>query len=291
MSKKLAPTVPLILLLTEMGRLKAASKLKDDAAAKHLGCAPSKISRLLGGETKWLPGDAKLLAEFHGAEPELVEVLVDLARNYGQKGDWTAYSDLYSESFRFYADLERHARRLRQAQSEIIPGLMQTVDFRRALQAAPGPFDSSSAHNELAIQAMLARQSILEGEDPPVVAFVLSESCLLAAYGGHAVMRAQLNHLMAIAQRPNVQLQVLPLDPRDGVRGASLNFCVLHVPWHSLLSPLDVVYVEGYDDARYIDDHTKVDKYEELFSSLQAAALGPVDSIEFIGAVADKYYN
>ncbi|WP_175482757.1 Scr1 family TA system antitoxin-like transcriptional regulator [Actinokineospora iranica] len=56
-----------------------------------------------------------------------------------------------------------------------------------------------------------------------------------------------------------------------------------------IANPLDFVYVEQYDDARYLDDHDRVEAYEQLWGYLQAAALGPLDSIEFIGTAADQY--
>lgn len=283
-----AQTVPLLMLVNELRRLKEASGIKDAEAARHLGCQPSKINRIMLGQSKVAPGDAKLLGELYGASPELIEVMLDLARNLGQKGDWTSYRDLYSESFRLLVDLERYASRLRQVQSEIIPGLLQTEAYRRAMQEAPTPFHGK-LDVESALQALRYRQSILDRENPPSVSFVLSESCLRRAYGGAAVMRQQLQRLVERADRPNVQLQVLPFDNSDPVLYASLNFCLIHVPGPGVANPLDFVYVEQYDDARYLDEHDRVEAYEQLWGYIQAAALGPVDSVEFIGKVTEEH--
>lgn len=286
----IAHTVPLLMLINELNRLKDSSGIKDAEAARHLGCQPSKINRILLGQSKISVGDTKLLGELYGASPELVEVMLDLARNLGQKGDWTSYRDLFRESFRLLVDLEHHASRLRQVQSEIIPGLLQTEEYRRALQEAPRPF-----HGRLdvdgEIHALRYRQSILTRDDPapPTVSFALSESCLRRAYGSNEVMREQMLRLIEIADYPNVQLQVLPFDGNDPILYASLDFCLIHVPGPGIANPLDFVYVEQYDDARYLDDHDRVEAYEQLWGYLQAAALGPQDSTEFIGKVADQY--
>jgi len=281
-------TVPLLMLLNELTRLKKTSGIKDAEAARHLGCQPSKINRIMLGQSKVSPGDAKMLGELYGAGPELIEVMVDLARNLGQKGDWTSYRDLYRESFRMLLDLEHYSSRIRQVQSEIVPGLLQTENYLRALAEAPTPFGTRQNIEDV-IQARRYRQSVLTCETPSTVSFVLSESSLRRVYGDREVMREQLLRLNELADLSNVQLQVLPFDNTSPVIYASLNFCLVHVPGPGIAAPLDFVYVEQYDDARYLDNHDRIEAYEQLWGYIQAAALGPVDSLEFIGKVAEQY--
>lgn len=281
-------TVPLLMLVNELNRLKETSGIKDVAAARHLGCQPSKINRIMLGQSKISPGDAKLLCELYGASPELIDVMLDLARNLGQKGDWTSYRDVYSESFRMLLDLEYYASRIRQVQSEIIPGLLQTDRYVQVLHEAPTPFGSRINIDDV-LAARRQRQAVLTKANPPTFSFVLSESCLRRVYGDAAVMREQLHTLTEIADLPNVQLQVLPFENTDPVIYASLSFAVIHVPGPGIVSPLDFVYVEQYDDARYLDNPARVEKYEQLWGYIQAAALGPVDSLKFIGKVAEQY--
>ncbi|MEV0702653.1 DUF5753 domain-containing protein [Saccharopolyspora sp. NPDC050389] len=282
-------TVPLLMLINELNRLKAESKVSDPEAAQHLGCAATKINRILTMTSKPTAGDVRLLAEKYGASPELVEVLMDLARNLGRKGDWTSYRAVYAESMRLLVDLERSSSRIRQVQPEIVPGLLQTDDYIRALHEAPTPFGVKSNVDDV-IQARRERQSILARDhNPPMLSFVLSESCLRRVYGGRDVMRGQMQRLLEIEERPNVQLQVLPFDNVNPVVYTSLNFLLFHVPGRGIASPLNFAYVEQYDDARYLDDHERVDTYEQLWSYLQAAALGPVESADFIRKVADEY--
>ncbi|MGH3614832.1 MAG: helix-turn-helix domain-containing protein, partial [Pseudonocardia sp.] len=114
-------TVPLLMLLNELGRLRQASGVSAERAAAELGCRVSKISRIYLGQSKVSPGDTKLLAELYGASPELTTVLVDLARNLGQKGDWTGYRGVYRESVRMLVDLEQASSRIHLVQSEIVP--------------------------------------------------------------------------------------------------------------------------------------------------------------------------
>ena len=102
-------------------------------------------------------------------------------------------------------------------------------------------------------------------------------------------MRDQMRHLIDLADRPNMQLQVLPFNNTSPVAYASLNFEMINIPGPGIASPLNFVYLEQYDDARYLDNNGQVQAYEQLWGYIQAAALGPVESMAFIGSVADQY--
>jgi hypothetical protein len=282
-------TVPLLMLINELVRLKAESKVNDVEAAKHLGCAPTKINRILTLTSKPSVGDVRLLAEKYGASPDLVDVLMDLARNLGKKGDWTSYRTVYIDSMRLFLDLESRSTRIRHVQPEIVPGLLQTEGYVRALHEAPTPIGTKPNVDEV-VQARRERQETLTREaNPPMIEFVLSESCLRRVYGQPTVMREQMQRLIEIAQLPNVQLQVLPFDTPNPVVYTSLNFSLFHVPGRGLAAPLNFAYIEQYDDARYVDDQERVETYEKLWSYLQAAALGPAESVDFIKKYADSY--
>lgn len=132
-------TVPLEMLLRELNRLKDESKVSDSTAAQHLGCSAARINRLLVGQNRIPPGDARLLGELYGADAELVKVLEDLARNLGQRGSWTSYHEAYVEPARFLIDLERRSSRINVFQSEIVPALLQGESYVRALSEIPTP--------------------------------------------------------------------------------------------------------------------------------------------------------
>jgi plasmid maintenance system antidote protein VapI len=284
----LTRTVPREMLLRELNRLKEAAKVPDTAAAAHLGCSSARVNRLLTGQSRVTPGDARLLGELYGAKADLVSVLEDLARNLGQKGNWPSYHAAYVESARFLIDLERRASRICVFQAEIMHGLLQGDDYVRALGAIPTPFDPPNV--ELSVQARRERQAVLTAEGAPKVNFVLAESCLNRVYGSHEIMHRQLERLIEVAELPNVQVQVLPEDSADSPNYAWLSFQILHVPGPGVLDPLRCVYIGQLDDARFVDRPDLVEKYDTTWGYLQSAALGPKDSLEFIkGKVAEKY--
>ncbi|MEU9889690.1 helix-turn-helix transcriptional regulator [Sphaerisporangium sp. NPDC051011] len=111
----------------------------------------------------------------------------------------------------FYAwlEVEQQAVVLRTWQPTLVPGLLQTPDYARAMLAGrPG---LSAEDVERAVKARLDRQAILTCKHPPMVWAVLDEMVLQRPVGGAAVMEGQLNHLLAIAEYPHITLQIVPL--------------------------------------------------------------------------------
>lgn len=100
--------------------------------------------------------------------------------------------------------------------------------------------------------------------------------------GSAAAMRQQLARLIDVGQRSNVSLQVLPFDART-YTAASFGFIMLRFG-HDAAS--DVIYVETYTDADYLDRPDAVKAYTRLWDRLRAAALGPVESLSLIEQVA-----
>jgi transcriptional regulator with XRE-family HTH domain len=282
------PTVPFLLLRHELDRLRRESGVSAEAAAQELGCRVSKISRIHLGQSRISPGDTKLLAELYGAGPELTDALLDLARRVIRRDAPDDHDAVYRESFRLLPELERHSSRIRMAQTETVPGLLQTEDYIRALNEVPTPH-GHAVDPDQAVYAQQARQRILTDSHPLIsFSFILSESVLRREYGNRAVRDAQLARLLEVGQLSNVQLQVLPFVSPSPVTFAGRAFELIHVPGPGAATSLDFVHIELYDDALYLDDEASVTAYEKLWGHLQAAALGPTESAGFIGKVAGE---
>jgi hypothetical protein len=281
------PTVRRLVLSNELKRMRIESGITPVQAATHLGCRVSKISRIELAQSDIAAGDAKMLAEFYGDTTEHIEILLDLARGQRKRGRWDGYRAVYPEWFRLFVDLERDAATLRSVEVELIPGLLQTDSYIRALHADAQPLGpADDLENE--VQARKERQAILTKEDPPEVSFVLSESCLRRQVGGREVMAEQLDALADMARLHNVQIQVLPFDARTFAGRIIFRFTLLNIPAPGIAAPLEFVYIESYDDARYLDALDAVAAYGSLWGRLQAAALGPVESLELIREAATQ---
>ncbi|WUW42594.1 DUF5753 domain-containing protein [Micromonospora rifamycinica] len=134
------------------------------------------------------------------------------------------------------------------------------------------------------IVVRLERQKIIDRPDGPEPNFILSESALRRNLGDRVTMREQLSHIATLANRPNVTIQVFPLDAQTYVT-SSYNFITLRFG-QEVAS--DVVYLETFTDADYLDSPEAVRAYNRLWDRLQAAALGPAESRRLILRIADE---
>lgn len=253
----------------------AAGKTQDEAAAV-IDAASSKISRIEQGQSGVRSTDLTLLLNAYGVEGDEAASMRDLAKAGRQRGRWSSFRDLLPTWFRQYVDLEGDASEIRTYQAEIIPGVLQTEAYIRAILGVAADEDSQQ------VKIRLQRQSVL-GEANELT-YVLSESALRRAVGGAATMREQLNHLVEVSRRPDVQIQVLPFSAKT-YAVASFSFVILRFDGDATS---DVVYAENLTDADYVDRPDAVRAYTRLWDDLRAAALGPVESRLLIKQVADQ---
>jgi transcriptional regulator with XRE-family HTH domain len=279
-------TVCRLLLGHELRRAREQAGKTPQQAAEEIGNRTSKISRMELGHNALSKSDLTLLLRFYGVPEDRHEALHAMARNGRERGRWAGNREVFPEWFRTYVDLEQDAERIQSTEVEIIPGLLQTEEYMRALHSPP---EADADEVERSVLARKERQSLFNRQDPPELALILSESCLRRVVGGPEVMRGQLAHLQKLSRKRHVQIQVLPFDVQGYAGRLSHRFTLLQIPSPGNASPLEFAYVESYDDARYMDDKTVVGSYVNLWSRLQAAALGPADSRKLIGTVAEQF--
>jgi hypothetical protein len=128
----------------------------------------------------------------------------------------------------------------------------------------------------------LERQERLTNGDPPNYWAVLNEAVIRRLVGGSEVMSRQLGHIAAIAELPNVTVQVLPfwVGVHPAMEGpcSILGFPEPHDP--------DVVYQENQSGSVYLEEADEVERFSQMFSHLMAKALSPEDSVRLIREVA-----
>lgn len=258
-----------------------AGKTREEAAIA-IDARSSKVSRIELGQSSLRLTDLGILCAFYGVEEPEVEIMRDLARAGRQRGRWDSYRNSMPTWFRQYIDLEGDASELRWYQAEIIPGVLQTEGYVRGLYglevATPGDDET-----ERQIKIRLERQTILD-EPATELSFILSESALRRAVGSPTVMRDQLRRLAKLSSRPHVQIQVLPFDAQTYTI-SSYGFTVMRFSE----AESDVIYVEDYIDARYLDAPDAVTAYNRLYDKLRASALGAVESRRLINRIAGEF--
>ncbi|MGA9693592.1 MAG: helix-turn-helix transcriptional regulator [Pseudonocardiaceae bacterium] len=258
-----------------------AGKTQDEAAV-IIDAAASKISRLELGQSGIKLTDLNLLLDFYGVSGEQADWMRDLARAGRQRGRWSGYRTVIPDWFRAYVDLEADASEIRWYQPEVVPGILQTEAYIRAMNATAHPRITDEEVNRQ-VKVRLERQAVLD-QPGTTLSFILSESALRRNIGDATIMRQQLIHLAEAAERPNVEMQVLPFDAQT-FGAAWIGFTILRFD-HDATS--DVIYVETYTDGDYRDSQDDVQAYTALWNRLQAAAMGQVESRNLIIRLADE---
>jgi transcriptional regulator with XRE-family HTH domain len=276
-----SPTVPRKRLTTELRRLRERAGLTCEDVGQRLECSGTRISRMETGRIGARPGDVRELLEIYGVTGAEAESLVQLARDARRKGWWHSYGRALPPWFEAYVGLESAAARLCDYQPMVVPGLLQTQGYARAvLRAAPHAGRSEDLSRQVALR--MQRQAILGQASPPEVRVVLSESVLRVQVGGPAVMRAQLQRLAELAKRPNLTLQVLPFSTAAHVQPIS-PFTILE-----FADPADpaVVYLEHLTGSLFLENEDEVRRYRVVFGHLSAEALGTGESAGLIARAA-----
>lgn len=281
-----SPTVRGRRLRYELRRLREQRGLTIEQVSERSGgdWSASAISRWERGDRRIRPADLRVLLDLYDVHGEQRDILLALAREARQRGWWQSYSsDAVPEWFQVYLGLEADAASIREYSAELVTGLLQTADYYRAfLQAAPAAGDHEAIERKIAVRT--GRQERLTAAEPPDYWAVLNEAVIRRVVGGPEVMRAQLLHIVELANRPHVNVQVLPY--RAGAHPAmDGSFAILGFP--EAPDP-DVVYLESQTGSLYLEKPPEVERYQAMFSHLVAKALDPDESKHMIAQAADE---
>ena len=277
-----SPTIRRRRLGAELRQLREGAGQTLESAGQVLECHFTKISRLENGRSTVRRRDLDELLDFYEvADIRKRESLHALSRDGGKQGWWLTYGDVLSPPYVDFISLEAEALSLNVFQGQLVPGLLQTLDYARAVVAAD-PSWSSALEVERFAQVRIERQAVLARERPLQVWAVLGEGVLRQRVGGAVVMREQLGRLVEVAGLPHVVVQVLPFTAgaHAGMQGA---FTVLEFAERSELT---VVAVENLTASLYLEAPAEIDRHRLVFDHLRAAALSPAESVARIQDIA-----
>ncbi|MFE4974684.1 helix-turn-helix domain-containing protein [Kitasatospora sp. NPDC056651] len=281
------PTVRQRRLARTLKEMRLAVGLTIAQSARQLVCAESKISRIEAAQSGIRLVDLRLLLDLYGvADQATRSQLEDLARDGRLRGWWDRYSDTLSPLYADYISLEADASDAYSVETFLIPGLLQTEDYTRAVVRAQIE-DASVEQVEQLTKVRLERRSVLTRESPLRLWVVLSESALKHQVGGRAVMQEQLDYLVAMADQPNINIQVLPEE--SDVHAALFGpLVILSFPEST---ETDVVYVDSLLSTLYIEEPGEVFKYSNLFRRALAESLPRKESIALVERIAKGKYS
>ncbi|HEV7450861.1 MAG TPA: helix-turn-helix transcriptional regulator [Pseudonocardiaceae bacterium] len=288
MSPVRGPVVPRRRLGAELRTLRDRSGLTIEDVAKELECSISKISRLETGQGIPKSRDVRDLLDRYGVTDQAHrDRLMRWVRDGQRQGWWHDYSDvlapdpedpLVPDNLSRFVALEQDASEVRSFETTVVPGLLQTEDYARAVLSTTSTADRE-ATDRLVELRMRRQDRLYADEDPLTVHMVLDEALLRRPIGGEQVMRAQLKRLLADAQRPNITIQVLPLSI-GAHRAMDGSFVVLAFPDSD---DNDLVYVEGHLGDLYLEKEHDVEVYEQIFDALVDLCLSAEQSVTFVG--------
>ena len=278
------PTALRIMLGAQLRRLREAKRITLEDAGYAIRASGSKMSRLETGRVSFKSRDiADLLTVYGVTDQQERAALQELARQASAMGWWHDYADIMPSWFEPYVGLEEAASSVRCYEIQLIPGLVQTADYARAITRLCHP-GGSAAEIERRVSLRMGRQAVLSRQAAAHLWLVLEEAALHRPVGGPDVMRAQLRHLLSISARPNVTLQVIPLS-KGGNVAAGGPFTILRFGAPELP---DVVYIEQLTSALYLDKRETVDHYLAVMERLCVEALPAAGSLEMIRAILDR---
>ncbi|MEV7087258.1 helix-turn-helix transcriptional regulator [Streptomyces sp. NPDC093085] len=272
----------------ELRRFREVAGLTTTHAAEALDCTKGKISRIENGHVPLRTPDLIALMLAYGVnDPEARERLGALARTANRRrreGWWHQYGAVLGDAYRDQIELEAICDTIRTYQVQLIPGLLQTAEYGRTVTVASRAWQTPEEIDQF-VQVRLARQERLACEAPIQFWAVLSEGVLRQQVGGPAVMRAQLEHMAALAERPNITVQILPFS-RGAHSGMFGPYLLLSFPqWASL----DLVLSETPTGNIWLERDREVAQYRTLFDDARTTALPPTESLALIHRVAKEY--
>jgi transcriptional regulator with XRE-family HTH domain len=272
-----SPTVRRRELGARLRALRMESGLTVEDVAGRMEVSPAKISRIETAARGVSLADVRFLCDLYEVTGEDRERLLTLTRDSKRRSWWQQYG--LPESLSTYIGLEDASVTIHQYETSLVPPLLQTEDYARALIAGTAP-DEPPEHADALVQARLTRQALLTADRPPDLWAVVDETALHRLVGGPEVMRTQLTALADRSRPRNVVVQVIPLEA-GAHPGMDSAFTILQLQEVS-----DVVYVEGLIGNFYLQNPGDVARYRRAFDQLRAIAMSPRDSRDRITALA-----
>lgn len=273
------PTVRQIQLGRLLRQLREERDLSRDHVGAQLGWSGPKVTRFETAATRPTPADVERLLEVYGVPDEQRAKLLQLAHEAQKRGWWVQYGDVFTGP---YVALEDVAKLIRDFAVQLIPGLLQTEDYARAVIEAGLSAEPADTHRLLV--ARMARKALLSREDPPDLDAIITESALRTPVGGPEVMRGQLRALQEAARRPNVTIRVLPMSV--GAHAGLDGPCVIFSFGEDDFS--DVAYVAGQAGGNYVESADQVRGITMNWQDIADQALSVEESAEIIADLAEE---
>ena len=284
-----SPTVRRRRLAAELREIRESKGKSGDTVAVALKWSPSKISRYELARTGLKPLEVERLLDYYEITGSRRALLVSLAEDAARKGWWEEFADVLSADYQQFIGLEHEASSIAIWHVEVVTGLLQTEAYARHIISSYNQVERiSPGMIERLVKIRMRRQQVLNREAAPQISVVLDESVLKRHVGDESVMYEQLQRLAREANRPNVTLQILPLEAQHTVFGESFVLFRFGPDNDAMLQ--DVVSTEHLQNDFSVEGERETYLHRIAFQILVGASLDPVSSREFILQTAESHW-
>ena len=276
-------------LAAELRGIREGNSKSGEAVAAALRWSPSKISRYERARTGLRPREVERLLDYYQITGPRRALLMSLAEDAAQKGWWEEYGDGLSEDYQQFIALEHEATSMAIWHVDVVTGLLQTEGYARHIISSYSRVDPiAPGMIGRMIRVRMQRQQVLD-RDGLQLSVVLDESVLKRRIGDEAVMYEQLQHLARAADRPNLTLQILPLDAQHTVFGESFVIFGFGQDTDAMLQ--DVVSTEQLRSGFTLEGERETYLHRIAFQMLSAASLDPAGSKALILETAETHWS
>ncbi|MFJ3421830.1 helix-turn-helix transcriptional regulator [Streptomyces sp. NPDC086082] len=244
----------------------------------------SKLSRMERGESPPKDRDVRDLAAFYQLSGERAHEVEGLLLQAKDNAWWQQYGDVTPNWLRRLIGLEAGATRISCYENHVVPGLLQTCDYTRALisNGMPG---ASAEEIERRVRLRLDRQRVVRGAHRPQIIAMLDEGILLRPVGGAGVMSRQIDHLIGLSEQEGVNIRIVPFERSAS---AAPSYPITHLTFGDG-GPSELVYVELIDSAMYLGRAAEVEQYRQVLLNLMEASERMKESRARLEAARDRY--
>ncbi|MET8044156.1 helix-turn-helix transcriptional regulator [Micromonospora sp. NPDC005215] len=282
-------TVPRRQLGRYLRELRENAYVTVTAAAKELEWSAPRIWRYETGQVPMHPNDVAAMCRVYGASPETIETMRALARETKAHGWWHSYGEAIKDWFKLYVGLEAAATRIRHYEANLVPGLLQTVEYMTEVIATDHP-QMGEQQRQAKVDVRLRRQRLLARAVPraPRLEVILSEAVLRRPLRDRSAMARQMESLVVSSRQHNIGIRVLPFDA-GLVRWAQAGtFTMLDFPSEVREPEPTTIYMDGPCGAVYLDKTHEIEIYEDAWRSLGERALSLDESRELMATIAKE---
>jgi transcriptional regulator with XRE-family HTH domain len=264
----------------ELKELRQRAGLTTRQVGALMSSSTATVSRIETGQRGVTSEEVAAMMVIYKAEPEERDRLVQLAREVDQPGWWETDDPALPKQLTALIGFEAQATRITDVALLVVPGLLQTAEYARAVLEASGVPPGIA---ETRVVTRMGRQVVLSHNTPPQLNVILDETALCRPLGSSKVMANQIRHLVNASRRDNVTVRVLPFSA-GGHPAMSGAFSVLEFE-----KAATIVHLEHKRSSLFVDAPHDVESFLSAVDTLKATALNAAESADFLVEAARAY--